>query len=70
MKQEPVRSIDRDDPPQRSGRGDPVLNHMVRRGLPLTREVYLELAFPDGAPDPMPPELEGELPEEFQRHDG
>ncbi|MGZ5120589.1 MAG: hypothetical protein ACXWCW_26815 [Burkholderiales bacterium] len=37
---------------------DPVVEHLKRRGLPVTRENYLNWAYPEGAPDPMPGELE------------
>jgi hypothetical protein len=36
----------------------PVLDSMREHVLPLTREVRLDLTFPEGAPDPVPPELE------------
>ena len=46
----------------------PVLERMKERGMPLTLENYLRLAYPEGAPDPMsgeelamiPPEVRGE----------
>jgi hypothetical protein len=40
----------------------PLLETMKANGIPLTRENYLNLAYPDGVPDPMPAELEGEIP--------
>lgn len=40
--------------------------HLAKRGIPLTRENYLRFAYPDGAPGPMPAELEMELPEKIQ----
>jgi len=45
---------------------DPVLARMKARGLSLTRITWLELAFPDGAPDPLPAEVEASIPEELR----
>ena len=45
---------------------DPLLEHMKAQGIPLTREKYLELAYPLGAPEPLPAELEQALPLELQ----
>ena len=45
---------------------DPLLEHMKARGIPLTRKHYLELAYPDGVPEPFPAELESELPPELR----
>ena len=46
---------------------DAVLDHLMSRGIPVTRERYLELNFPDGVPDPMPGELEAGLPWPLRR---
>lgn len=35
--------------------------------LPLTRETYLGLNFPEGVPDPMPAELKMEIPRIFRK---
>lgn len=35
---------------------DPLLEKMKQRGIPPTLENYLTLAYPDGVPDPVPPE--------------
>jgi hypothetical protein len=45
---------------------DPLLGFMRARGIPLTRENYLDLAYPDGLPDPWTAELEGQLPIELR----
>lgn len=45
---------------------DPVLEYMERQGLPRTRAQYLALAYKEGAPDPLPAELEAEIPEELR----
>lgn len=45
---------------------DALLEHMRRRGLPLTRSKWLELNFPDGVPDPLPGGYEASIPEELQ----
>ena len=44
---------------------DTILDYMKAAGLPLTRENYLSLAWPD-VKEPLPPELELELPEEIR----
>ncbi len=45
---------------------DPLLERMKERGLPLTREMWLELNYPDGVPDPLPGELEAAIPDELR----
>jgi hypothetical protein len=45
---------------------DPVIAHMRIESIPLTRENYLALAYPDGLPAPWTAELEAELPEELR----
>ena len=45
---------------------DPLLDYMKRHGLPITRESYLALDYPDGPPDPLPAELEQGLPPEVR----
>ena len=47
---------------------DHVLEHMKKRGIPITRENYLFWNWlGDPPPEPLDPELEAELPEELQR---
>jgi hypothetical protein len=41
----------------------PLSEWMVKNEIPVTRANFLDLNFPNGAPDPMPAELEAELPE-------
>ena len=41
---------------------DLVLEHMKRVGLPLTRRSWLDFNYPDGAPDPLHPELAAAVP--------
>lgn len=48
----------------------PLLDWMRRHNLPLTREKYLALAYPDGLPEPFGPELEAELPGQFRQWQG
>ena len=48
---------------------DVVLEKMKALGLPMTREVYLELAYFGNSPDELGPEEEAELPEQFQLAD-
>ena len=45
---------------------DLILQYMKRNSIPLTRENYLELNWPDGTPDPMSVEHEMEMPEMFR----
>jgi hypothetical protein len=45
---------------------DGVLEKMKALGPPMTREVYLELAYFGNPPDELGPEEEAELPEQFQ----
>src|SRR5262245_34199372 len=35
---------------------DPIVERLKARGLPLTRTNYLRLAYPEGAPEPLPAE--------------
>ena len=52
-------------PPPAVG-SSPVLNCMKAHGMPLTRRAYLEFNYPDGVPDPLPAELEAEIPRELR----
>jgi len=45
---------------------DPMVEWMQSMGIPITRSRYLSLSYPDGVPDPMPAELEAELPDEIR----
>lgn len=53
-----TRELDWDEELQ----ADPVLEHMKRLGLPLTRASYLEFNYPDGVPCPLPAELAASVP--------
>ncbi len=44
---------------------DAILDSLLEDG-PVTRESYLEFNFPDGVPEPMPGELEANLPRPLQ----
>ena len=46
---------------------DPVLQHLEKLHLPLTRENYLEAAYPMGLPESWSPEDEASLPHEIRR---
>ena len=46
---------------------DPVLQHLENLHLPLTRENYLEAAYPLGLPDSWSPTDEASLPPEIRR---
>lgn len=45
---------------------NPILEILRAKGIPLTRENYLQVAHPD-AEEPYPAELELEVPEELRR---
>lgn len=42
---------------------DATLARMLKTDRPLTRETWLAMNFPDGVPDPLPAEIEAEIPE-------
>ena len=46
---------------------DPVLQHLENLHLPLTRENYLEVAYPMGLPEGWSQEDEASLPHEIRR---
>ena len=50
----------------RRGGSSPILDYMKARQLPLTRENYVALNWPEGAPSPLPAELEQEMPAQFR----
>ena len=52
-----------------SGSTDFVLEYMKEHGIPLTRENYLNEAYMGEPPEELGPELEAELPEQFQKWD-
>lgn len=47
---------------------DPIIDFLKRRGFPLTREIYLSLAFPNRnlEADPLTGEEASEVPPEFR----
>ena len=47
---------------------DAILDSLLQDG-PVTRESYLAFNFPDGVPNPMPGELEANLPRPLQNHE-
>ncbi len=46
---------------------DPVLQHLENLHMPLTRENYLEVAYPMGLPESWSQEDEASLPHEIRR---
>ena len=64
MKAEPAPNLSPASTPP--GGSNHLLEYMKAHGLPLTRENYLDRNFPDGVPDPMPAELEMEIPRIFR----
>jgi hypothetical protein len=49
-----------------AARMDPTLETMIQNGLPLTREQWMSLNWPDGPPKPWCVEHEMEVPEFWQ----
>ncbi len=52
---------------KKTEQSDPVLQHLENLHLPLTRENYLEAAYPLGLPDSWSPTDEASLPQEIRR---
>ena len=52
-----------------AARMDPTLAYMIQNGLPLTREQWMSLNWPDGPPKPWCVEHELEVPEFWQDSD-
>jgi hypothetical protein len=52
----------------REARHDQLLAYMIKKGIPLTREKYISMAYLGHPPEPWTAAHEGELPEAFQ-HD-
>jgi hypothetical protein len=48
---------------------NPLVEHMIRRGIPVTRENYLDLNFPEGIPEHYGAEHEASLPSYLQDFD-
>jgi hypothetical protein len=49
-----------------AARVDPTLAYMIQNGLPLTREQWMSLNWPDGPPHPWSIEHEMAVPEFWQ----
>ena len=45
---------------------DILVNWLKKKGIPVTRDNYLQLAYPDGAPRPWTAEHEEALPDDLQ----
>jgi hypothetical protein len=45
---------------------DPIVTWMQNHDIPLTRDRYLNLAYPEGVPEPWTAEHEALLPVEFR----
>jgi hypothetical protein len=50
-------------------RYSPTLAYMIKHGLPLTREKWISMNWPDGAPKPWTAEHEMEVPRVWRHHD-
>lgn len=37
--------------------GNPIVNHLLKLGRPVTVESYLQFAYPEGVPSPLPAEI-------------
>jgi hypothetical protein len=46
---------------------DLLVKWMTKRSIPVTRENYLQVAYPEGTPIPWTAELEAQLPKELQQ---
>jgi hypothetical protein len=46
-------------------REHPVVEHLKRIGLPITRERVIDFNWPDGKPEPWEADHEADLPEEL-----
>jgi hypothetical protein len=51
-----------------AARYSPTLKHMIKNGLPLTREKFISMNYLGHPPEPWTDEHEAELPEPFQLH--
>lgn len=51
---------------RQNGSDDPIVEYLEEIGVPVTRENYLNFAYPDGLPEDYGAELEAELPPELQ----
>jgi hypothetical protein len=47
-------------------REHPIVEHLKRIGLPITRERVIDFNWPDGKPDPWEADHEADLPDELQ----
>lgn len=45
---------------------DDLVDWLTRKGVPVNRENYLQLAYPDGLPSPWTAEHEDALPDDLQ----
>jgi hypothetical protein len=41
---------------------DLVADHMLKLGLPLTRQAWLDFNYPDGVPEPLPGKIAASIP--------
>lgn len=48
---------------------DILVNWLNKKGIPVTRDNYIALAYPDGPPAPWTAEHEADLPDELQDMD-
>jgi hypothetical protein len=46
---------------------DPLVETMIRLGIPVTRDNYLEMAYPEGIPEQWTAELEADLPDALRQ---
>lgn len=52
---------------EQQARTDPLLRHMIKHGVPLTRQNYVGMAYGPGEPDEWTAEHEAMLPRCFQQ---
>jgi hypothetical protein len=48
---------------------DPLLAYMIKHHIPLTREKWISMAWPDGKPDPWTADCEEQVPMVWRDHD-
>lgn len=52
-------------------KSDPLLDHMIQKGIPLTRKNYLDLSWPDRTKeDEADAEFESQIPAMFRKKSG
>jgi hypothetical protein len=53
----------------RDAKMDPILSYMIKHGMPLNRQTWMDLNWGSEVPDPWTAEDEDEVPRIWQHHD-